>query len=933
MTRKALPLVVIVAVAGMIGLVGMGLLAAQPGELSRSLPAGPVAPDDEFTVTINNVGLADGFGSVVETLPAGFSYVDNSAASSDANAVIDAVVDGQTVTFTVVGVDSFTYRVTVGSDVADGPHTFEKGVLKKLSGDETIADSTITVGGPAPQPGELSRSLPAGPVAPDDEFTVTINNVGLADGFGSVVETLPAGFSYVDNSAASSDANAVIDAVVNGQTVTFTVVGVDSFTYRVTVGSDVADGPHTFEKGVLKKLSGDETIADSTITVGGRAPQPGELSRSLPAGPVAPDDEFTVTINNVGLADGFGSVVETLPAGFSYVDNSAASSDANAVIDAVVNGQTVTFTVVGVDSFTYRVTVGSDVADGPHTFEKGVLKKLSGDETIADSTITVGGRAPQPGELSRSLPAGPVAPDDEFTVTINNVGLADGFGSVVETLPAGFSYVDNSAASSGAKAVIDAVVNGQTVTFTVVGVDSFTYRVTVGSDVADGPHTFEKGVLKKLSGDETIADSTITVGTRPAPPPAPTPTPAPTPAPAPAPAPSQTKEAPYFREGPKASRSVAEASTSGTTVGGRVTAEGLDRIAYTLIGDDAASFAIDPNTGQITVGAATSLDYEVKDSYKIRVRATDPFRPFRGRDSIEVTIAVINVDEAGEVSLSSMEPQVGTVLTATVTDPDGSVSDVTWSWAESSDQSAWSDISGATSATYTPVRGDGENYLRATATYIDGEGSGKTAVAVSANAVHVPNTAPSFPATESGIRSVAENTQAGEDVGASVAATDADDDPLTYTLSGVDDASFEIDASSGQLKTKEALDYETRSSYAVTVTVSDGRGGSDSIALTITVTDVDETPPPTATVTPPPPTATPTLRPTATATPPPPAATPTPRPTAMPEATPTPEPTVTPVTPPAEGGGIPAWLIGVIVVVVVSGLLIGGFAFIRTRRG
>jgi hypothetical protein len=100
-----------------------------------------VARDGEFPVTINNVGLADGFGSVVETLPAGFSYVEDSAASTDANAVIDAEVDGQTVTFTVVGVDSFTYRVRVGSDVADGEHTFS-GSLEKLSGDETIADST-----------------------------------------------------------------------------------------------------------------------------------------------------------------------------------------------------------------------------------------------------------------------------------------------------------------------------------------------------------------------------------------------------------------------------------------------------------------------------------------------------------------------------------------------------------------------------------------------------------------------------------------------------------------------------------------------------------------------------------------------------------------------------------------------------------------------
>ena len=124
MIRKALPLLVIVAVAGMMGLLALSLVTAQEAGLSRSLSAHPVAPDDELTVTINNVGLAEGFGSVVETLPAGFSYVEDSAASTDANAVIDAEVDGQTVTFTIVAVDSLTYMVTVGSDVADGEHTF-----------------------------------------------------------------------------------------------------------------------------------------------------------------------------------------------------------------------------------------------------------------------------------------------------------------------------------------------------------------------------------------------------------------------------------------------------------------------------------------------------------------------------------------------------------------------------------------------------------------------------------------------------------------------------------------------------------------------------------------------------------------------------------------------------------------------------------------
>ena len=306
-------------------------MTAQEAGLSRSLPADPVAPDGEFAVTINNVGLADGFGSVVETLPHGFSYVADSAASSTANAVIDGEVsdDGRTVTFTLVAVDSFTYKVTVGPDAADGEHTFS-GVLAKLSGTDVIGgDSTVTLGLATTRSRRpLQRRLPRRPRRAisagrclrarwprDGEFVVTINNVGLADGFGSVAETLPAGFSYVADSATSSTANAVIDVEVSddGRTVTFTVVGVDSFTYKITVGPDVADGEHTFS-GVLRKLSGDETIADSSVTVGAGddTTTPDGLSRSLPAGPVAPDGEFVVTIKNVGLADGFGAVVETL---------------------------------------------------------------------------------------------------------------------------------------------------------------------------------------------------------------------------------------------------------------------------------------------------------------------------------------------------------------------------------------------------------------------------------------------------------------------------------------------------------------------------------------------------------------------------------------------------------------------------------------------
>ena len=90
------------------------------------------------------------------------------------------------------------------------------------------------------------------------------------------------------------------------------------------------------------------------------------------------------------------------------------------------------------------------------------------------------------------------------------------------------------------------------------------------------------------------------------------------------------------------------------------------------------------------------------------------------------------------------------------------------------------------------------------------------------------------------MRSVAENTATGMPVGAPVMATDADaDDTLTYTLGGADMASFDIDGATGQLMTKEPLDYETKASYTVTVTASDGTDEA-MVTVTITVTDVEE---------------------------------------------------------------------------------------------
>ena len=100
------------------------------------------------------------------------------------------------------------------------------------------------------------------------------------------------------------------------------------------------------------------------------------------------------------------------------------------------------------------------------------------------------------------------------------------------------------------------------------------------------------------------------------------------------------------------------------------------------------------------------------------------------------------------------------------------------------------------------------------------------------------NNAPVFPDTETGMRSVPENTAADMPIGDPVMATDADaGDTLTYELGGTDMASFDIDPATGQLMTKADLDFEMKASYAVTVTASDGTDDA-MVEVTITVTNV-----------------------------------------------------------------------------------------------
>ena len=303
-----------------------------------------------------------------------------------------------------------------------------------------------------------------------------------------------------------------------------------------------------------------------------------------------------------------------------------------------------------------------------------------------------------------------------------------------------------------------------------------------------------------------------------------------------------TAHAPVFIEGSATERSIPENTPAGRNIGSPVSAtdEDEDVLTYTLSGVDAASFGIVSTTGQLRTRAP--LDYEQKNTYSVAVIVSDGTLT----DTIGVAINVTDVAEnrapvfasgSAERSIPENTPagrNIGSPITAT--DADGDT--LTYS-IDGTDASSFGIVS-TTGQLKTSAPLDYEKKNAYSVTVIVSDGTLTDTISVDIKVTDVEeNSTPVF-AEDSTTRSIRENTSAGTNIGEAVTATDTDSgDTLTYTLSGTDAASFDINHTTGQLKTKAALDYETKNSYSVVVTVSDGTLTA-TIRVTIIIIDVDE---------------------------------------------------------------------------------------------
>jgi hypothetical protein len=302
---------------------------------------------------------------------------------------------------------------------------------------------------------------------------------------------------------------------------------------------------------------------------------------------------------------------------------------------------------------------------------------------------------------------------------------------------------------------------------------------------------------------------------------------------------------------------VLENAPGGTLVG---TATGFDADSATLSysfaagGSAGGRFTIDAATGAIFVAAGANLDFETAPSHSITVRATDGTGLFLDKSFV---ITVLDVNEApiitsnGSATSASLLVLEGTATaftTVTANDPDlGAV--ITYSI--SGTDAALFSINSTTSAIAflappdfeLPIDADNDGTYQITVTASDG-------ILVDTQLLSIQvinsNEAPTALIGSNIIASLSENTSTAAPI--KIADLTVIDDAVgteTLAVTGPDAAFFQIIGSALYLRAGVALDFETRTTFNVTVTADDptvGLSPDVSAAFVLTITNSPEAP-------------------------------------------------------------------------------------------
>ena len=279
------------------------------------------------------------------------------------------------------------------------------------------------------------------------------------------------------------------------------------------------------------------------------------------------------------------------------------------------------------------------------------------------------------------------------------------------------------------------------------------------------------------------------------------------------------------------STSFSEDSALGTIIATSSVADPeSNTITYSLTGTGSEYFSVDEN-GNVTL--KDSLDFETYTNYEITLVASDG----ELTSSSVITFDISDVDEAPSLSSTlkseSFEESiaVGTAL-ATISSVDPESQTITYSLSGTGSENFEIDSEGNITSKVTFDYETATSYTF-NVTASDGTNSTTSPLTITLSDVNEsPDVTISLQGSE-----FAENIATGTTI-ATVAYTDPESDTLSYTLSGTGSDQFSVD-DQGVITLKTGLDYETKTSYELTLTSSDGTN-SVQTQINFSVTDISE---------------------------------------------------------------------------------------------
>ena len=283
------------------------------------------------------------------------------------------------------------------------------------------------------------------------------------------------------------------------------------------------------------------------------------------------------------------------------------------------------------------------------------------------------------------------------------------------------------------------------------------------------------------------------------------------------------------------SYSIREDATSLSLGTYTATTSGGGQVAWSVEGTDATAFSISADGG---LRLNSWPDYEARSSYAAKVKASSA----TASATMNVTVTVTDVDEPpglkGPLAVSFPSGGTGVVATFSAIDPDeGQTAELYWYSHYSND----TDNPSFNFNTYTgeltfksPPDYDTRSAYVAVITVEQRTSSGYREIPHRVAVTILPDQL-----SLSGSRRVSIEENATDLSLGSYRAANAGGETVTWSLEGPDRTMFVLSA--GALSLKAAPDYETRSSYSVTVKATAGTKTA-TVAVAVTVNDVDEGP-------------------------------------------------------------------------------------------